>query len=490
MSVVLTPTGIPSMFFGLGKLQFAPNNAPDDPFPTYVDITPYVRTESDLGQPLQTVRGAQNELSTIQSGTLSCTLDNTDDRFTFGLTSGPYGSGWDLGKKVQYLVTIGSRTFVVYTGYIETVDVPSWEPIGYKTVTLTCTDRLTRFGRGAAFVSNLGAHILFNGGTTLKALYPMSDQLAPFSDQSGNAYPSITATTSFGNTPGTPTGVAGWQPASVTGPLGDDISVVALTMQTVGTQDQADVHLTVDFEAAGRAIPVLAGQTVTVSAWFNADPSALANPVAVVLSTHFNSSPGVLYDTMDLEFDATGTTNGGSWFGHHSGGPDFVGGKAVGSHWVPIAIRYSWSPQTFEFWFADQPAQSGSWSGSPPASLTLAQLYVTSEAYAGALAYVQVYVGAPNAFTHSMWLAQMQMGLVGLEYQTTGERVNTLLDYAGVPSTERSVDPGQSFMANPSLAGVDPLTALQNAVDTERGRGFISGDGLYVFHDRVHVLNV
>src|SRR5262249_41998497 len=101
---VTTPTGGPSLFGGIGRPAVPPTNKPDDPFPTWVDITPYVRTELT---PLTITRGRQSELDVIQPGTLSCILDNSDGRFTFGLTSGPYGANWAPAKKIRYSETLG-----------------------------------------------------------------------------------------------------------------------------------------------------------------------------------------------------------------------------------------------------------------------------------------------------------------------------------------------------------------------------------------------
>jgi hypothetical protein len=87
-------------------------------------------------------------------------------------------------------------------------------------------------------------------------------------------------------------------------------------------------------------------------------------------------------------------------------------------------------------------------------------------------------------------LAQFQVGMLGLEGQTTGQRVTTILNYAGVPAGLRQVDVGCSFMAKATMAGRAPGDLLAEAVTTEQGRGFMSGDGRYVFHGRDRVLNV
>ena len=158
MPQTLNPTGGPSVFGGLGRLEWSAGN-PDDPFPVWQDITTFVRTEDN---PLRITRGRQSELDQVQPSQLTCDLDNTDNRFTFGYTGGPYGSTWTPARKVRYSETIAGRTFVHFTGWIEFPDINDWRPIGYQTVQLTCTDRLTRLSRGRQFVSTLAEHILKN----------------------------------------------------------------------------------------------------------------------------------------------------------------------------------------------------------------------------------------------------------------------------------------------------------------------------------------
>jgi hypothetical protein len=108
----LGPTGSPLIFGGVGRLEFAPSNGPYDPFPTWVDITVFVRTESVA---LKVVRGRDSELNPFQPGILTCVLDNTDNRFTFGYNVGPYGAGgFAPAKQIRYSETIGGRTFILF----------------------------------------------------------------------------------------------------------------------------------------------------------------------------------------------------------------------------------------------------------------------------------------------------------------------------------------------------------------------------------------
>ena len=115
--------------------------------------------------------------------------------------------------------------------------------------------------------------------------------------------------------------------------------------------------------------------------------------------------------------------------------------------------------------------------------MTLTNMDV-GEAAQGNFAYMQVYVG--TAFNRAAHLAQYQMGLTGLEAQTTGARVDTILQYAGVPGSDylATTDTGTSIMQRATLLGKDPLTALREAETTEQGLLYVDGSGQTHFADR------
>lgn len=472
MPTVLNPTGAPSVFGGIGRLEFAPTNAPDDPFPTYVDITPYLRTEDE---PLVITRGRQTELDTIQPSQLTCHLDNTDNRFTFGNLAGAYGTNWTPAKQIRYLETIGGRTFQLFKGYIEFPDIDNWQPIGYQEVSLTCTDRLTRLGRGRPFVSTLGEHILFNGGSSLKAYLPLNAVTNDAAPVGPAAIPLLRLTRLTSN-PGAAVEAA----RDVVLP-GQGASVYADDIPSYGFNPILTSTNAVAFggglgtPTGTASIPVTAGQIFTTAFWVSY--TARANNYQLVA---LNSTPGAGIDLQVV---------GGAWTLEC-----FMGGfvsvavptLAQGTPQL-IAIRLNIATGLLEYWRNADPPVTTTAAGTLAA--TTYSAFSLGLGLTGSVGHFQVYVGT-EGYTRERHLAQFQMGLLGLEYQTTGQRINTVLDYAGVPATDRAIDPGQSFMQRASLTGLDPQTALQDAVTTERGRGFAAGDGRYVFHDRIRTYNV
>lgn len=461
-------TGTPTTFGGIGKLEFAPTNNPDDPNPTYVDLTPFLRTEET---PLSITRGRQSELDTIQSSQLTAVLDNSDNRFTFGLTTGAYGANWAPAKKVRYSETIGSQTFVLYTGYIEYPDIPEWHPIGYHEVQLTCTDRLTRLARGTPFASALGAFIL--NTASLKGYWPMTDVTQPFRGLGPVAASMEVA--SFAVAGGAAeTSVC--QPRTGLTPAGGESSGARfLTGQAAGVvTSYTQASWPISFNPA-----MAAGDSATIVMW-----------ISVTGTTYITQSIAsiVILGSGSINLNLTRDLTTGAWTLAATGA--LAGTVSAGSPGIalfPVGIRLSIAASTMELWVGGQRFTT-TLTGTPPTGNTLFQGNFGGLPIDYDLSHMQVYVG--QSYSYANFLAQIAQGYTPLAYQTTGQRINTILDYAGVPGDQRVIDPGVSYMQAAELAGATPGDALANAVATERGRGFIDGQGRYVFHDRIRVYNV
>jgi hypothetical protein len=469
-------------FGGAGRLEFAPTSAPDDPLPVYVDLTPYVRTEQS---PLQITRGRQSELDTIQSSQLTCVLDNTDNRFTPGLLTGPYGANWITGKKLRYTETYGSRTFSEFTGYLEFPDVDDWQPIGYQEVQLTAVDRLTRLGRAKPFNSTLGAYIAwyasqFTTTQFLDAWWPLNDPAGSLYAVSGYRFVGPLAleayNTGASSTGGAPSNLLSF--AAVDGMLGDDTQYV---------QFDPLVNSTPALVAATRlvnrnlSITVNNPRTWITSVWVYT-PAGAAVTGEIVLRD--NASTCIL----DLTWAPTGWS---AAITNSVGTTTLVGPVPKTSAWSLVTVRVDCTPGGLaELWVNDSAPVTGNMIGVLGTSGQLSVVTVLGSA-GGSVGHLQVYNTLPaSRFDQAAHLAQYQAGLYGLEQQFTGQRLATILDYAGVPAGERVLDSGVSLMQIATLAGQTPADALAAAVGTERGRGFIDGAGRYVFHDRVRVLNV
>ncbi|MEU8280400.1 hypothetical protein AB0C08_39525, partial [Microbispora bryophytorum] len=67
--------------------------------------------------------------------------------------------------------------------------------------------------------------------------------------------------------------------------------------------------------------------------------------------------------------------------------------------------------------------------------------------------------------------------------ETTGARINRILNSAGWPSGDRDIATGDSTVQATDLAG-DALSELQRVADSEIGELYISGSGKVVFRNR------
>src|SRR5689334_2547751 len=107
----LDPTPLNHMVL---KVAFA--SGPDDPAPTWTDITSYWT----MSAPSQITRGRQDENSTVQPGTLQVTLDNTDGRFTAGNVASPYYPNVKLRKQIRlsYVDPNTSIEYPLFTGLV------------------------------------------------------------------------------------------------------------------------------------------------------------------------------------------------------------------------------------------------------------------------------------------------------------------------------------------------------------------------------------
>ena len=71
---------------------------------SWQDVSAYL----DLNAGVSITQGRQDEFSTVQTGSASFTLDNSDGRFTVGLASSPYYPNVKIGRACR--IFIGPRT--------------------------------------------------------------------------------------------------------------------------------------------------------------------------------------------------------------------------------------------------------------------------------------------------------------------------------------------------------------------------------------------
>lgn len=83
------------------------------------------------------------------------------------------------------------------------------------------------------------------------------------------------------------------------------------------------------------------------------------------------------------------------------------------------------------------------------------------------------------------WIA-LQDTVVELPEETTGQRINRILDLAGWPAARRNIDEGLVTVAARELDGANLRRLVEDAADAEDGFLYVDPAGDVVFHDRHH----
>lgn len=448
---------------------------PDADTPVWVDLTPYVRPTR---QRIELNTGRQSELDQSEPSQLTLLLDNRDDRFTFGNTSSPYAAWWGPGRRCRLRETVGGHTLDLFTGYLEmpteTVVVEGKD----QTVTVSAVDRLGRLEKTQTFVSTLAAHIVGSESVALSAYWPLLDQSLPFANAVGsNPLGTVVLTGSvnpletqpsleFANDPPLP---------------GDDLSTLRMIP---GVNGAGTAWAPILFSAvSGSGAPSLAaGQVMTAVMWVNLDLTYDDSITLFVIAT----SDGPITATRRAAVsggDIRLTKPVGTLTGSVNSG------IVVGSNrWYQIGVRFGYSTNVLELWVDDNvhvATLSGVLAGPVDIQVQVGPYIL------GSVAHLQLYIGADADWTNTDFVSQRAVGLTGLERQTTGERIRTIAQYAGIPGAELNrIDTGCSVMSRALLAGKTPLDAMREAEQTEQGLLHVDGTGNLVFADRRTLYNI
>lgn len=483
MSGHMTPWG--------SYLTFEVSSAEPDADPDWVDFTDRVL---DIGQMLTTWLGRDSELDKPEPGGMSVQLRNCDDALTPGNPTSPYFPWWKQARRFRVREVIGHFGFDLADGYLEIpeVQVRTQDPADTEsdvTLSVTAVDILGRLQNARRFISTLTEYIRFEGGTALKAHWPMNDATLPFQSVVDADLPTTSEqfVLTWGD-PSTWTGTARVLPATDAGPPGDDVQApqYEMEMQTVSGFLRPGRSITTFADIPTGTLPIDDAEYATVVFWVKS-PWTAVDSEAIPLSIRWQTTGEGVIEL--VKQDGVGST----WLLDSSGSSgmtaSFTGPAAATSRWTIIAVRWRANPMEIELWVDDTQTvgvPSGSVSGS---SSEISRIYMPVGRFDGNIAHVQVYIGDADSFTFEDFTAQRLVGLEGFERQTTGERVNTILDFAGFPAGRRDIDRGTAVMQKLMLAGKRPLQPLEEATETEQGRLFADA-GRVVFHDRIRIHDV
>jgi len=439
----------------------------------WTDVTGYVDT---VAKPISSTSGSTPE-TTGEPGSLELVLNNTGYRFTPGNTLSALAL--TSGLPIQFLDTVGTDEFPLFTGFIEFPEIEAFANSANKdqTIRVTAVDLLSRLERSETFVSTLGAHIMSSPpAANLIGYWPLADPVARFASvvTDGDAVaPDLQANA------GGPTLVISPQG----GPElpGDDVSPLQVEIS-----DSIGSDGTLFSARLAEPITLSGTDALTMILWTRriTDFSSLQpQQVFALIGANFT-------DVISIGTDFSG---GSRWGGAASfnNAASFINPGVIPEastlRWVMLGMQVTLNPAAAILWVDDETVTGGP-TGTIPSSVTLDIIWLANN-WCGNVAHAQIYLGPPSQFIRTDFLAQYQVGQYGLDRQTTGQRIRTIAGYAGISDLSQ-VDPGCSIMSRARLAGQTVAQALYDARDTEQGDLFVDGSGRLTFRDRRTILNV
>lgn len=462
-------------------------------FATWVNVTEDVEP---VNAAIRATDGEDREASD-KAGSLTIVLRDIDGRYTPGNTQGVHYPYVTSGRRVMVFEVIGTERFDIFTGRLEWPEVDSWVQTSTsapreQTITLTAVDLPTQLDSAAELLSTMGEHILYTGGNALKAYWPRNDAAQPFLNVVGDEYLPTTSeqyVLAWGD-PTASSGTAKVIPAAVDGPPGDDLRAPSYEMelQTVGGFLRPGRTIMTYAELPSGALPILAAEYATVVMWVKS-PWTATDSEAVPLSIRWQTTGEGVLELVKQD----GATSG--WLLDSSGSSGMVASFTstaypATSRWTIVAVRWRASPMEIELWVDGEQVVGVPAGAVGGASSEITKIYMPQGRFDGNVAHVQVYIGDEDAFTFADFTAQRLVGLQGLDRQTTGERIRTILGYAGIGAGEMGeVDDGTAVMPRARLAGTTPGAQIRLAVDTELGDFHANGSGRPVFLDRRTLYN-
>lgn len=459
---------------------------PDAVTPVWVNLTARIRDQ--IQQPtLET--GRQNDLDQAEPGKLELLLDNSDNALTYGNTASAYAAWWGPGRKCRLRETVAGVTSTLFTGYLQMpTEVLITAGIEQR-VAITALDRLGRLASDEPFISTLGAGILASSNLVL--YYPLNDASLPFLPAVGAGNLEMRKLVSATAPYSIPTGMV--TPNQVAGPPGDDGTFPRLAPAYYDPPTPVAGTSAQPFGTANINVHVSSGETIAVSAWINplqqipALAGGLQNSNFLIITEDASApaSIGAHSIAFSDQVDAVATA-------YATEGANLATASAAGVYprevWRLITARLTIPSGAFTLWIGSDVVASGTLVGAPTSYDFL--LFHIGQTFFGSMAHLQVRVGV-GAFPYSEHVAQAAIGMTGLERQTTGDRIRTIAQYAGIPAAELTqIDTGTSVMQRATLAGKNPLTAMRDAERTEQGLLYADGSGNLVFKDRASLYNI
>ena len=429
--------------------------------PVWEDLTDYVLSG-------RIDRGRQSEFDRTSAGRMSLLLDNRDRTF-----DPAYNNQARPNVRIRATVGSGGDLVSLYDGYIDGLP-QAYDPPNDATVELTATDgfkMLSRFVLDEIYgsvVEDDSPWVWFRFTDDLP-------RVTQASDASGNGR--------HGLYKGTPTNGRSLIADGPGGSLQMDGGAVA------GTDSD---HVSADGVVLSNT---LFSVPVTIEAWvrtgkFGANSSFICGQTHTVSSTAF---------VIDYGFVMDNSTGGASFTALVGNGTKTITGGVIrddGPHHLVGTIDGS---RVMRF-YIDGVLQSGTGApagsgtsidgsgtvriGKPPIDFTGSGSAWGYRPYKGEVSEFAVYDSVLSA---ADVLEHYTAGAAPWANETTGARVTRVLNLAGWPAGDRSIETGASTLGVAlNIEGRSALDHLLAVEQTEQGRFFIAGDGTASFYSRHH----
>lgn len=464
----------------LPKIEIAFTTAPDDPSPVWVDVSSYVRCAE--GGTVDLDRGRLDRYEDVQPSRLTFTLNN-DGRFTPGNTLSPYYPNVKKGRRIRYSVVHNGVTYRRFTGFIDEWPV-TWPSASaaIAIVTVTASSRTSRLSRSRPLPSIIEIEYARDSPS---AHFTLGDDEG--STRAGNVASTI-------RNPMVATSVGGGATSlitfgSATGPATDSLTAAQFTRTSASVGANLVSTSPTEYTTFG------AQDSQLLEAFFS---SSVTTEMGICQADQFGFYPGqtayyigtsaagkligvswgvgsVLYTITSAATVTDGATHHVAFRETYDGvntvGTLFLDGVSVGTN----SIAGDWTNGAYRVV-----------AGGGVATSTGALL---NSCFTGTIAHV-AYTYSLTPVSDARILAHAQSGLTGFSGERSDQRISRLATYAGIPTSDVSVETGLSTsIVNQDTTGQTPISLMQEVTKTEGGVLFDSGDGKLTFHARSHRYN-
>lgn len=434
----------------------------------------YVSFKSRVDGPFTHVHGrlAEQELNEdIPGDVLTVRLTNSDKALTPGNPVSPHEVA--EGALGRWTETVSGITYENFVGYLKDADTGAWSDDGESSVTFTFVDHKAWVQeQSQPYVSTVGAYIEAQSVDAETFLYyPFNDAGPDFLEASGRDRPMTERVFSFITEPKQELNYQAGPPLP-----GDDVDPLTIELSTVVGASYGARSLVADL---ANPITINGSDVATITMWVRRD-----------LIVSGGTELAWLYETLWGDYLAgTGVSDDWLQLAVDHGGTTVIATSTLGAvgaftttasvveesteRWWPVGYQINLGAQTLTLWVNNQ-STSIALTPTTPASMTFRSL-MTAFQLGGGIAHLMVHVGQSGAYTFTDFLEQRRIGLYGLEWQTTGDRVEQLLSWAGFDASEMDIDQGTSVMQAAQLSGQTIAAAIVDAARTENGDYFMAG---------------